>query len=179
MNKTQLDDAFRRIGEKLPEPVTIVVAGGAMLVLTEAITREAGDCDLVRVRPADREAALTEVADDVGGSLGLEAGWLNTQMVAWDDEDEFPAGWEARVTPYRSFGRLQVECISRLDAIALKAVTTLEREDLDKDLADLAEIKPTNAEIDFTTQHIDHLEQQTDSDLSRLRVALMQMRDMN
>ena len=178
MTANELEQAFEQVGESLTRQTTIVVAGSAMFLLEGSLPREAGDCDVAKIDPPEQKEELDTAALAAARAGSLEPGWLNDHMTAFEDFDRFPYGWQARTTLHGNFGNLEVRCMSRRDAIALKAVTLQERGDRnghEPDLTDLEAVNATEEELTFAIDYL--LQDDHETDYSRAAGALINMRE--
>ncbi len=163
LDATQLDRALRETGERLAAEgdtgtVRLYLVGGSAGLLSGWLSgaRSTGDVDVTQAEPTEAWEAVTRAAAEVADELGLPATWLNDKcrMYAWC----LPLGWKGRCEPLRTFGPLEIWRINRQDFIAAKVVSAPSRP---QDYEDLLAVKPTAAELDFTDEHLDRLEQES------------------
>ena len=172
MDKATIELGLAEVGKHLQVPTIIILAGSAASVLRGDITRAARDCDVADVKPNSQEEALLGAGSAAGMALGLEPGWLNTECMAW--HQDFPIGWQQRAIPYRSFGNLDVQVISKADCASLRVLRLAYTCD-QRDLQDISEMALSSGEMELIEQHMASLEQQ-DYDVSIARVLLMRIR---
>jgi hypothetical protein len=99
--------------------------------------------DIDTVRDLDEE--IIKKVNTIAPKHGLVPLWLNDDSAGLPR----PKGFETRLTKKRIGNHLLLLVASRLDLIQLKAAAYIDRGNEDpKDLADLKNLKPTQAEID-------------------------------
>lgn len=127
--RTAIEAALVAVGERLSnarEPCTIVVAGGAALVLLGIVERPTVDVDVLAragvsgtIEPPDPlpEPLLRAIAA-VARDQGLLDTWMNTAVA---DQWRFglPPGLEDRIR-WRGYGALRVGIVDRLDLVHFK-----------------------------------------------------------
>lgn len=139
-------------------PVRVVLAGAMAGVLTESFgpSRVTLDCDVLRVTPPERAAALLEAARRTAIDLGLPERWLNTDCARF--AHLAPLGWEARAQRVGRFGALEVYAIARGDLLALKVSGAACGRA--QDLHDARSMRPSAAELGVVEANIDRLERE-------------------
>ncbi|MBV9850840.1 MAG: hypothetical protein JO250_14290 [Armatimonadetes bacterium] len=156
-NNTFIFEALGAQLERLtPDPLEIVVCGGAALQALGLVARATRDVDVLAVVRADPAgpilltadplpAALAEAAARVGRDLGLPAGWLNAGPTGLLTEG-LPEAFVGRLHR-RVFGeRLVVQFTGRFDQICFKLYAALNGGG-PRHLADLEALGPTPAEV--------------------------------
>lgn len=155
----QVEAALRATGEALADgsiekPVRILLVGGTAGMLGGLLkgSRTTGDVDVMETTPEDAYEAVAQAARSVAEAMGLPERWLNRdcQTYAWC----MALGWESRCIEVGVFGPLVVLRASRLDLIASKVVSLLQRP---QDLEDLRDMRPTADELGFAERHLDRL----------------------
>lgn len=152
---TLLQQALQATGEALqyPADVEILIVGGAAGLLTGLLppARTTFDCDVMVFVPAQAWHAVEQAGRRVAQALNLSPTWLNgeaNEMFRY----RLPDGWEARRSHVGRFGRLSAYAVGRTDLIAMKVVAGRPQ-----DREDLAELRPTAAEIEFVGAYLDGL----------------------
>ncbi|MFH1575276.1 MAG: DUF6036 family nucleotidyltransferase, partial [Acidobacteriota bacterium] len=148
MTRDELLAALDRLGEMLPEKAQIVIAGGAALILGGYIERGTADADVVHSTPplAQLRSAIRQVAEE----KGLSSDWLNDGVKAFGDV--LPDDFEDRTDRIGTYGNLRVLLLGRMDLILSKFYAGRE-----VDFEDLAEIQPTNEEIEFVLKQMERV----------------------
>lgn len=152
---TLLETALRETGEALEyaSEVEILIVGGAAGLLTGVLppARTTFDCDVMVFVPAQAWHAVEQAGRRVARKLGLAPTWLNgeaNEMFRY----RLPDGWEARRRSVGRFGRLTAFAVGRMDLIAMKVIAGRPQ-----DREDLAELRPTPAELEFVGAYLDGL----------------------
>lgn len=148
MTPHELVEALERLGELIPEKARLVIAGGAALILGNHVDRGTGDLDVVYSEPplARLRSAILQVAQE----KGLSPHWLNDGVKAFGDV--LPEDFDQRTDRMGTFGNLRVFLLGRMDLILSKFYGGRE-----VDLGDLAEMRPTDEEIEFVLRQLDRI----------------------
>jgi hypothetical protein len=148
MTRNELLEALQRLGELIPEKAQIVIAGGAALILGHYVDRGTGDGDVVYSDPplVQLRSAIRQVAQE----RGLSPLWLNDGVKAFGDV--LPEDFDQRTDRMGAFGNLRVLLLGRMDLILSKFYGGRE-----VDLEDLAQIRPTDKEIEFVLAQLDRI----------------------
>jgi len=148
MTRYELLDALQRLGELIPNKAQIVIAGGAALILGDYVDRGTADGDVVYSDPplAQLRSAILQVAQE----MGLSRHWLNDGVKAFGDV--LPEDFDQRTDRVGEFGNLRVLLLGRMDLILSKFYGGRE-----VDLEDLAEMGPTDEEIEFVLGQLDRI----------------------
>lgn len=115
MRGQHLLDAFRNLGERVPEGSRLELAGGAALILGGHLERATEDAHVVRAIP--RLAELAELIKAVAEDEDLSEQWLHDAAKAY--RDVLPADYIERLEQVGSFGNLEVFVLGRKDLILL------------------------------------------------------------
>ena len=155
-NHFDILQAVARTGEILAEEgcantVRLVIAGGVAGLLS-GLTRATLDCDVLSCSDDDQWESIERAARQAATELDLPDTWLNRECANY--ADCFPLGWEHRAKYVDQFGPLEVYCVSRVDLISSKLVSSPSRP---QDVIDIKELKPTNDEFVFAEEHLDRL----------------------
>jgi len=144
----ELLNALHRLGELIPGKARIVIAGGAALILGGYVDRGTADGDVVYSDPplAELRSAIQQVALE----RGLPPHWLNDGIKAFGDV--LPEDFDQRTDRMGTFGNLRVLLLGRLDLILSKFYGGRE-----VDLEDLAQIGPTDEEVEFVLGQLDRI----------------------
>lgn len=145
-------DLLGRVLQDRESRYAIVVAGGAALLLHEALSRSTQDVDVVAAARADERLRptwqlpeeLERAAADVAETLGLPAGWLNAGAGGLLS-DRLPDGFADRATPM-TFGNLVVLVMDRLDLLRLKVLAAIDEGPGSRHFLDVLSLRPTTAE---------------------------------
>jgi len=161
MDRTQIEDALSALGELLADseapPASLVVCGGASLIVNRWVPRSTQDVDVLAFcesahpdqsdlrrcekLPEYLEKAVSKVASEFG--LGPE--WLNIGPSGLVQLG-LPDGLMARAIR-RDYGRaLSVFYISRFDQVHFKLYAAIDGSE--RHLQDLKKLKPTEEEIE-------------------------------
>ena len=148
MTRDELLEALQRLGELIPEKAQIVIAGGAALILGDYVNRGTGDGDVVYSDPplVQLRSAILQVAKE----KGLSPHWLNDGVKAFGDV--LPEDFDQRTDRMGTFGNLRVLLLGRMDLILSKFYGGRE-----VDLEDLAQIRPTDEEVEFVVAQLDRI----------------------
>ena len=152
-----LEEALRTLGAVLQErqtPFELLAVGGSGLLLLGLINRPTGDLDVIALLQSGAfqkldflPEPLEIAADQVGGALGLNDRWLNTEPSSLMDFG-LPQGWEGRLTT-KQYGGLRLHLPSREDQICFKLYAAVDRGPDDKHYEDLKVLEPTRDELIF------------------------------
>jgi len=157
---SHIEEALARLGELLAaeaESVTLLVCGGASLIVQRLVPRTTHDVDVLAcmtagftdppaagTRQTELPAAVQEMALAVAADLGLDDDWLNlgpSSIVTLG----LPDGLMNR-TVRRDYGAgLTVLYVGRVDQIHLKLYAALSREE--RHVQDLVALHPTSDEL--------------------------------
>lgn len=148
MTRYELLEALQRLGELIPEKARIVIAGGAALILGDYVDRGTGDGDVVYSDPplSQLRSSVLQVAQE----RGLSPHWLNDGVKAFGDV--LPEDFDQRADRVGTFGNLRVLLLGRMDLILGKFYGGRE-----VDLEDLAQMRPTDEEIEFVLAQLDRI----------------------
>jgi uncharacterized nucleotidyltransferase DUF6036 len=119
---------LRDLGTRIHHPARIAIGGAGALILHGCLSRATEDVDVVDEVPAEVRS-LHSVLDDLQRLYGLHLAHFQSHFL--------PAGWERRLHPLGSFGRLEVALIDLYDLFLSKLFSAR-----DKDLADLRQLWP-------------------------------------
>ena len=163
MEPNQLKEALRRFGEIMEvetgKPLTLVIGGGAGLVLTEQIMVGTFDVDVLAVveggklkKPSWDEAFET-ARKVIAEEMGLRSDWINAGPAGL--VEKVPKNFKERLLNQATriqFGdRVTILAISRLDQIYFKTYAALNKEPgmpkQGKHVMDLYELSATVEEI--------------------------------
>jgi hypothetical protein len=153
MDRTDILQHLCRLGEllDLPEPVEILLVGGAAGVLTRQLVpeRTTTDCDVIRYKPDEAESPILETARQVANEFGLPVNWMNSQAMSLNI---LPDGWHTRKVLVGEFGLLAVFALSRRDLLATKFYAGHPR-----DLDDITAMAPAQEELEFVRTYLNML----------------------
>ncbi|MDZ4257661.1 MAG: DUF6036 family nucleotidyltransferase [Gemmatimonadales bacterium] len=136
---------------------SVVIVGGAALLLRGLITRATVDVDVIAMASSDEAAELRPPDEPlpeplkravavVAAELELPGDWLNTEVKAqW--RTGLPEGMVQRLE-WREFGGLRVGIAGRKDLIAMKLYAAADGTPTGKHFQDLLAIAPTDGELD-------------------------------
>jgi hypothetical protein len=112
---------LRELGENLQTPVTIAIGRSIALILENLLSRRTEDIDLVNEIPA---AVRSEhaVLDGLAKRYGLKLAHFQSHYL--------PMGWESRLIPLETMGRLTVRLVDGCDIFVGKLFS---RRDKDRD----------------------------------------------
>jgi Nucleotidyltransferase of unknown function (DUF6036) len=155
--------AFAELGKRLPHPIRLVIGGSGALVLRGQLARATIDCDVVIAQPdmGELQSHIRAVAEH----QGLVGGWLNGSAQTY--AEVLPPDYESRLHSLPSSGRLKVMMLDRLDVLVMKLFAGRPR-----DLADIATLAPTSAEIAFARAQLPRLGLIDHSRSERMRAVL-------
>ena len=140
-----------------PEPIHVVVCGGAALIAAGLVSRATQDVDviaLLRVNQADVEiseakslpADVKRLVAEIGIESGIREDWLNfdaSPLIAFG----FPPSMRTRLIK-KSYGIcLTVYFISRFDQVHFKMYAAMDPKDGTRHLGDLLDLKPRENEV--------------------------------
>lgn len=159
LGREGLDKAFEALAIRLREndaaPVSIVVCGGAALILTQLVSRTTRDVDIVALEspeglcspeplPGDLLCAAREAAED----MALPENWLNNGPSCGEGglfQMGLPRGLESRMSCRHYGPLLKVHLIGRLDQIHFKLYAAADRGGYH--IEDLLALEPEPEEI--------------------------------
>lgn len=136
---------------------SVVIVGGAALLLRGVITRATVDVDVIAMASSDEAAELRPPDEPlpeplrravavVAAELELPGDWLNTEVKAqW--RTGLPEGMGQRLE-WREFGGLRVGIAGKKDLIAMKLYAAADGTPTGKHFQDLLAIAPTDGELD-------------------------------
>jgi hypothetical protein len=136
---------------------SVVVVGGAALLLRGLITRATVDVDVIAMPAADGDTNLRPPDEPlpeplqravavVAAELELRRDWLNTEVKAqW--RTGLPEGMHERLE-WREYGGLRVGIAGREDLIGMKLYAAADGTSTGKHFQDLLAIAPTDSELD-------------------------------
>lgn len=155
MEVDRLNEALATLGALLEERTqhaSLLVVGGATLLLLGVVDRPTADVDVVGVSsPAGylKADALPEflgtAVRDVGRALGLGDSWLNTGPAGLVDFG-LPDGIERRVS-IRTYGTLELHLPSQEDLVCFKLYAAVDQTERSKHFADLRALGPTRDQL--------------------------------
>ncbi|CAN5784851.1 hypothetical protein BH23GEM7_BH23GEM7_28390 [soil metagenome] len=169
MERNELLQALRRLGELVPPGTEILLAGGAALILAGYIERGTDDGDVVHSQPS--LATLSDSIAAVAEERNLSTRWLNDGVKAWSDV--LPADFEARLEEVGTFGDLRVRRLGRLDLLVMKFFALRE-----EDLEDLERMAPTDEEIAFVRSQLGRIARIGPDKALRMQLYLDQGEDL-
>ena len=111
MQKSDIVQAFKRLGQRCESPVEIVIGGGAAMILAGYIDRDTGDSDAVWSNP--KLSLLQHSIEEVAEELELKPDWLNDGIKAY--ADLLPNDFHMRCVAVGMFGNLTVQMLGRQD----------------------------------------------------------------
>lgn len=165
VTRHELLEAVERLGELIPQKAQIVIAGGAALILGDYVDRGTADGDVIYSDPplAQLRSAILQVAQE----RGLSPNWLNDGVKAFGDvlADDF----DQRTDRIGVFGNLHVLLLGRMDLILSKFYGGRE-----VDLEDLAEMRPTDEEIEFVLAQLERIARFRPDKVLRMQLYLEQ-----
>lgn len=148
LDKHRLSEAFAALGDRLQRPARVTVGGAGALILGGDLNRATTDCDVLRSSPD-----IGQLQGDiraVAARCSLPSGWLNGSAQTY--AEILPPDYETRQHSLPAFGRLQVMVIHRQDVLVMKLYAGRPR-----DLADIASLAPTAAELAFARTQLPRL----------------------
>ncbi len=149
MNRQEILEALRQLGELLTQPVEITVAGGAALIVAFNMDRPTADVDAIEAVPrVDQEfrRAVLETAE----LLELNEHWLNDSAKGF--AHVLPPDFKKRRLHVGDFSHLHVYSLGRADLILMKLFAMRAQ-----DLEDLQAMVPTKPEIAFVRDNLERL----------------------
>jgi hypothetical protein len=166
LNRATVDRALALLGERLEqtsvEPITILVCGGASLIMTRMVSRQVTkDIDVVafvRDNTAFENAKpfpalLDRCVAEVAAMLQLPAYWINPGPTSLLDAG-LPEGIMDRVAEPRHYGsKLTILFIGRLDQIHFKVFAAADAGP-GRHLEDLRELNPTSDEMEMAARWV-------------------------
>lgn len=132
----RLNDELRRIGETR----TLIVCGGAALIVSGIIERQTRDMDVLA---PEIDGVLSRIADSLESEFGLGPNWLNNGPASLIKD--LSPGWRERTDELYVGSNLQVRALGRIDLLATKLYAFCDRED---DFSDVLQLKPTRNELE-------------------------------
>lgn len=165
MRNAHLLDAFRKLGERLPEGSRLELAGGAAMILGGYLERVTEDADVIRSIP--RLAELAEHVEAVAGEQGLPDEWLNDAAKAY--ADVLPADYVDRLEPVGEFGNLEVLVLGRKDLILMKLYAMRVG-----DIEDLRALEPTEEEFSWVEGQLERIAKFREDRAHRMELYLRQ-----
>lgn len=145
MTRDALWSALTALGQRVRQPVSIVLGGSAALILGKELHRPTDDGDVVESKPGLGD--LQMLIRDVANSQGLPAGWLNGSIQSYTYV--LPKDYPSRLVSLPRFGRLSVSLLGRPDVILMKVHGMRAR-----DVEDLEAIRPTTEELAFVRAQV-------------------------
>ncbi len=147
-DRSVLDRALARLGERVTTHIRIVLAGGSALLYLPGFTRGTNDGDVIVATP--RLSTVSAEILAVASEMRLPQTWLNDGAKAW--ADLLPPDYESRTEVVGHHGLLVVARLGRLDLILLKLAGARP-----KDLDDLRVLAPTSSEIAFVRAQLERI----------------------
>lgn len=139
----ELRRLFGRLDERLMNPLSIYVIGGANLIAFGISQRHTQDVDVIS--PQKLSTDVIEHIENIAREESLESDWINTMPSR--DEPFLALGWKERSVSFFSGSKLQVYLLGRKDMVGLKLAAALDRQNPDMD--DLLVMRPTDEEWEF------------------------------
>lgn len=127
---------------------TIFGSGALLIQGISSEYRATVDVDMVDPK-IDMELQL--LCAEVGDKFNLDITWLNSAGYIYSLN--FPSGWKERTVPVYKGEALKVKSLSKKDLIATKLYAACSRQ-METDLLDLRDLKPSQSELDFARQWI-------------------------
>ena len=155
--------ALQALAARRTTPTQLILGGAGALILTGELPRATSDCDVLYSTPD--MGALQEDIRAVAQQLGLPAGWLNGSIQSY--LDILPADYRDRLRTLAIPGRLQVAVLHRRDVLVMKFYAGRPR-----DLADIEQLAPSRAELDFVRSQLPRLEAIHPARAARVSAAL-------
>jgi len=119
-----LRDAFAALDARLSRPVTLVVGGGAAMMLAYGLPVRTGDVDAY---PAGgRLEDLAKEIREVARALGLAPDWLNPHFETF--AHVLPPDYAARLRPVFDGARLRVMALGVEDLLVMKCFAGREKD---------------------------------------------------
>lgn len=161
LGESDIELVLSAVGDLLAangQRVSVVVIGGAALLLLGVINRVTRDVDVVAVTakpgefkdlirpPEPLPPALTSAIQQVARDFGLPPGWMNCGPAGqWDIG--LPVGFADRVT-WRVYGGLDVGVANRIDLIFLKLEAAADQPTSNsRHFLDLVALHPTDLQL--------------------------------
>jgi hypothetical protein len=163
LDRRHLAEAFAVLGARLQKPSRVLIGGAGALILGGELQRATVDCDVLLSQPdiGQLQADIRAVAEH----CGLVGGWLNGSAQTY--AEILPPDYESRLHSLPMFGRLQVMVLHRQDVIVMKLFAGRPR-----DLADIAALVPTAAELEFARRELPRLTRIDPARTDRMRDVL-------
>ena len=131
MEKTKPEDIkefLRELGTKINRPITVIIVGSVALILTDYLSRNSEDIDVVDEVPKEIRDQH-ELLEKLHSRFGLH--------VRHFQQHYLPSGWHNRLHSIESFGHIRVFLVDPIDVFMSKLTSVRE-----KDLDDLRALKP-------------------------------------
>ncbi len=155
MDGTVIEEALSALGATLAErneQASLLVIGGASLILLGLVDRATADVDVVAATGRDGYVAIDALppaiataAAQVGRALGLGDGWLNAGPAGMTALG-LPPGIEERVA-IRRFHSLEVHLAGRRDLVCFKLYAAVDLAPGSRHLDDIRALDPTPDEL--------------------------------
>ncbi len=177
LSSDRIELALTKVGERVHaagEQASIVIVGGAALVLRAVIRRATSDVDVIAWQtdgrlekpPRPLPEVLGRSVDAVGRELGLSGEWFDLR-VATEWQLGLPAGFETRID-WRVYGLgLRVGLAGRRDLICFKLVAAADGQH-GRHLQDLLHLAPNDEELHFALTEASRTNAGIESDLERV-----------
>lgn len=117
MNAQDMRLAFEALDAKLQDPLRLVMAGGAAMLLQYGHSQSTSDVDAAP-QPYRDLRELEPLFLEVARELGLPSDWLNTHFT--DFTYVIPEDFEERLRPYFKGRRLVIDCFGPEDIAIMK-----------------------------------------------------------
>jgi len=117
MNAQDMVEAFRALDKKLKEPLRLVMAGGAAMLLQYGHSESTSDIDAAP-QPYRDLRELEPLFLEVARERGLPSDWLNTHFT--DFTYVVPANFEIRLRPQFKGAHLTIDCFGPEDIAIMK-----------------------------------------------------------
>jgi hypothetical protein len=168
LNSDRLTAAFVALGNRLHRPAYVLIGGAGALILGGELQRATMDCDVLLSQPEIGQLLgdIRAVAEE----CGLVGGWLNGSAQSY--AEILPPDYSSRLRSLPTFGRLQVMLLHRQDVLVMKLYAARPR-----DLADIAVLAPTAAELAFAYDQLPRLAQIDEARVARMRAVLHELID--
>lgn len=147
MNAEQMLKALKALDRELPEPVKLLIGGGAAFILAHHIPLSTMDIDGIpfksRLQPADLDSRIKKVAK----FLGLPPDWLNTYFAAFTYS--LPKDYGERLVSVLKGKKLEVWALGKEDLLIMKCFAGRE-----KDIPHARLLLKKNVDVKRVEQHL-------------------------
>ena len=131
----RLDEELSKRGERR----TLIVCGGAALLVMNVIHRRTRDIDVIA---PELDPTLKTIAKHIGNEFDLSENWLNNGPASL--MSDLSSGWQERCHTIFKGKALELRSLGREDLLASKLFAFCDRED---DFEDVVRLKPSKEEL--------------------------------